>query len=96
MSAVCDHGAPRSLCPTCIKAAVRRVGVDHGEADVEQRAAGLQTLLAAAHGKGTKDERARVIRIRDACFTGLVLTDELRAALARFDGMLLRGEDVSS
>ncbi len=40
--------------------------------------------------------RARVTRIRNACFTGLRVDDDVRAALDRFDGMLLRGEDVST
>lgn len=59
-------------------------------------AAALDRALDRAERTGRDAERARIIRIRDACFTGLVLTDELRAALTRFDGMLLRGKDVSS
>lgn len=63
----------------------------------EMLAAGLETLLAAANKKGAQAERARVARIRDACFTGLVLDDpKVREAIERFDGMLLRGEDVAS
>jgi hypothetical protein len=63
----------------------------------EMLAAGLETLLAAANKKGAQAERARVARIRDACFAGLVLDDPtVREAIQRFDGMLLRGEDVAS
>lgn len=47
--------------------------------------------------EGRDAERARVIRIRNACFAGLVLDDpKVREAIERFDGMLLRGEDVAS
>lgn len=59
-------------------------------------AAAINRALDRAEQTGRDAERARVIRIRDACFTGVVLTDDVRAALTRFDGMLLRGEDVPS
>lgn len=41
------------------------------------------------------DERERVKRIRDKCFAGMVLPDDMRAALDKFDAMLVRGEDVT-
>lgn len=59
-------------------------------------AARARAESAAAFENGVDAERRRVVRLRNACFCGLVVEDRQRDAIDRFSGMLIRGEDVSS